>query len=440
MSAGVEIATASAPAAASASSESKVATPGCSCDDERAPLRRRRDDAQEVARRRRSPAAERGRRDRRSRSRRGRCAAVRSWAWSIAADDVAVASAEPQRELEGGSTRGPHRGRPRGRAAGRRPRARAADRRPASPPLADGYRIPYDSAALHADLGRGHNVEATVFVECMTSFRPDGDEALRPVGETEFVLRDCPTGATRRTARRVAAGIVGWADLTRPDDVGRTLDGHLEAGQDRFKGVRFNVVWHERHAQPRGPGGATALPPRRRLPARAARGRAPRPHLRRLAVPRAAPRARRHHRRVSRPDLRRESPRRPGSRRADARVAAAIFDEWRRNLADIARRPNAVLKVGGVGMPVYGFGFDGCEPAPLDRARRRVEALRRDRDRAVRTRPLHVREQLPGRQAELQLRRALERVQAPVRRLLRRTNARCCFSGTARRVYRLDTT
>ena len=41
-----------------------------------------------------------------------------------------------------------------------------------------------------------------------------------------------------------------------------------------------------------------------------------------------------------------------------------------RNLADIARRPNAVLKVGGVGMPVYGFGFDGVDPAALDRARR----------------------------------------------------------------------
>ena len=38
---------------------------------------------------------------------------------------------------------------------------------------------------------------------------------------------------------------------------------------------------------------------------------------------------------------------------------AVIFDEWRRNLADIARRPNVVLKVGGVGMPVYGFGFEG---------------------------------------------------------------------------------
>ena len=42
---------------------------------------------------------------------------------------------------------------------------------------------------------------------------------------------------------------------------------------------------------------------------------------------------------------------------------AAIFDDWRHNLREVARRPNVVLKVGGVGMPVYGFGLqDGRRP------------------------------------------------------------------------------
>src|SRR2546429_6522117 len=91
-----------------------------------------------------------------------------------------------------------------------------------------GYRIPYDLAALEADLRRGHTVEATVFVECMTSFRPDGDEALRPVGETEFVAGSTP--ASGRSAG-VAAGIVGWADVMHPKEAARTLDGHIEAGR-----------------------------------------------------------------------------------------------------------------------------------------------------------------------------------------------------------------
>src|SRR5262245_63508536 len=36
------------------------------------------------------------------------------------------------------------------------------------------------------DVGAGHNVVSTVFIECGAMFKPDGPEALRPVGETEF--------------------------------------------------------------------------------------------------------------------------------------------------------------------------------------------------------------------------------------------------------------
>src|SRR6266851_1622091 len=37
---------------------------------------------------------------------------------------------------------------------------------------------------LLADTGSGHNVVATVFVECMSMYRADGEPALRRVGET----------------------------------------------------------------------------------------------------------------------------------------------------------------------------------------------------------------------------------------------------------------
>jgi len=38
-------------------------------------------------------------------------------------------------------------------------------------------------------------------------------------------------------------------------------------------------------------------------------------------------------------------------------------------LGDVARRPNTVLKIGGVGMPVYGFGFNGSKrPSSTDLA------------------------------------------------------------------------
>ena len=40
---------------------------------------------------------------------------------------------------------------------------------------------------LTEDLGSGHNVRATVFIEVKARYRPDGPEDMRPVGEVEFV-------------------------------------------------------------------------------------------------------------------------------------------------------------------------------------------------------------------------------------------------------------
>lgn len=94
---------------------------------------------------------------------------------------------------------------------------------------------------MTADFARGHNLTEIVFVECMTSFRTEG-EALRPIGETEFVVANTP--ATQEvTDTRLAAGIVGWADLMRPKDAARTMDGHIEAGQGRFRGIRSST-WY----------------------------------------------------------------------------------------------------------------------------------------------------------------------------------------------------
>jgi L-fuconolactonase len=223
-----------------------------------------------------------------------------------------------------------------------------------------GYRIPYDRAALAADLGRGHCIAATVFVECMTSFRPDGDEALRPVGETDFVV--AATGAPAGPAgTAVAAAIVGWADLMQPAEAARTLDGHMEAGHGRFRGVRFNVVWHDGHNTTAHAGRATTphmlLDPGYRAGLRevARRGLTYdvwlyHPQLQELAATLDTV-----------PDLTFVVNHLGGPVPDEASPAgrAAVFDDWRRGLRDVAGRPNAVLKIGGVGMPVYGFALDG---------------------------------------------------------------------------------
>ena len=70
------------------------------------------------------------------------------------------------------------------------------------------------------DLGSGHNVVSTVFIECGTVFKAGGPEALRPIGETEFVSGIAALSESGHYGpTRVAAGIVGTAYLWLGDAV-----------------------------------------------------------------------------------------------------------------------------------------------------------------------------------------------------------------------------
>src|SRR4029079_13105670 len=69
----------------------------------------------------------------------------------------------------------------------------------------------------------------------------------RPVGETEFVAGIAAMSASGNYGpTRVAAGIVGYADLTLGDAVEPVLLAHLRAGCGRFRGVRHSAGWDER--------------------------------------------------------------------------------------------------------------------------------------------------------------------------------------------------
>ncbi len=121
-------------------------------------------------------------------------------------------------------------------------------------------RNPYLLEHLHADTGatdaRGvaHRVTQTVFVDCMAEYRETGPEALRPVGETEFIAE----AAARSEAEPGAtiAGIVSYADLRLGPAVEEVLEAHVEAGQGRFRGIRHATAWdadpsiHAAHTNP----------------------------------------------------------------------------------------------------------------------------------------------------------------------------------------------
>ncbi len=96
----------------------------------------------------------------------------------------------------------------------------------------------YLAEELIADMS-GLNVVSTVFIECTSEYRTDGPEALKPVGETEFVERV----AESNSDTGICAGIVGLADFTLGDAVKPVLEAHLAASPNRFRGIRHATGW-----------------------------------------------------------------------------------------------------------------------------------------------------------------------------------------------------
>ena len=77
-----------------------------------------------------------------------------------------------------------------------------------------------------ADCATGHNIVGSVFLQCHSMYRTGGPSPMRPVGETEFVAGIAAmsdSGGYGKT--RIAAGIVGYADLTIGDWVDASAGG-----------------------------------------------------------------------------------------------------------------------------------------------------------------------------------------------------------------------
>ena len=215
---------------------------------------------------------------------------------------------------------------------------------------------------LHADTGDGHRVEHTVFVECRSSYRTDGPDELRPVGETEFVA-----GVAAADPSGLIAGIVAHADL-RLDDLDAVLDAHAAAGQGLFRGIR--------HALSRADGRATLAIP----------GHAPEQLFAdesfRRGVARLGERGltydswQYHYQAREFLELARAVPdttmvldhfSTPLGVGPFAGQTEEIFAAWKVDMAEIAACPNVVAKLGGMAMPDNGFGWhQGERPATSD--------------------------------------------------------------------------
>ncbi len=87
-------------------------------------------------------------------------------------------------------------------------------------------------------------MRSTVFIEVRSMYRCDGPEEMRPVGEVEFVQGLAAASASGLYGPcRVAAAIVGHANLNRGKRVEPVLEALRAASPNRLRGIRHSVTW-----------------------------------------------------------------------------------------------------------------------------------------------------------------------------------------------------
>lgn len=102
----------------------------------------------------------------------------------------------------------------------------------------------YNFDALKADTDTGHNVIATVFMECGAFYDLDRDEDMKVVGEVEYVNGVAAQAASGLYGDyRACAGIVGHANMMLGDRAAPVLEALVAAGNGRFKGIRHQGAW-----------------------------------------------------------------------------------------------------------------------------------------------------------------------------------------------------
>lgn len=213
----------------------------------------------------------------------------------------------------------------------------------------------YPPSEHTADLARVPQVVSTVFVECEAWYRTGGPGHLRAVGETEFVARH---GDPR------IRGIIGCTDLRLGARTEEALDAHIVAGDGRFRGIRHRATWDAspliRSGTP-DPGPGLLVDPDFQRGARslARRGLSFDAWLYFPQLPDVSALAR------AVPDLVIVLDHLGGpivlGPYTDRDVVLA---ETRRLLAPLIGLPNVVVKVGGIGMPMYGLGWHKRTEAP----------------------------------------------------------------------------
>jgi L-fuconolactonase len=219
---------------------------------------------------------------------------------------------------------------------------------------------------LLGDLGAGHTIVSTVFIQCRAFHRAGGPEEMRPVGETEFVNGVAAVSASGQYgATRICAGIIGHADLRLGARVASVLEAHEHAGGGRFRGIRHITAWDD---------DPVMLNPGYPMPARLMEDATFREGFATLARAGLTFDAWLYHPQI--PELTALARAFPDARIVLDHVGGplgigrysgqreAVYAAWLPAIRALAACPNVHIKLGGLGMRINGFGFEAHDDPP----------------------------------------------------------------------------
>jgi predicted TIM-barrel fold metal-dependent hydrolase len=224
---------------------------------------------------------------------------------------------------------------------------------------------------MTADIATGHNIVATVYVDCRSMYRAQGPEAFRPVGEVEFANGVAAMSASGGYGPAViCAGIVSHVNLLLGEGARAVLDAEIAASPSRFRGIRHSSAWD---ADANVAGMYATRPKGLLLDSRFRKGFAC------LAPLGLSFDAWLFHPQIPElTDLARAFP--------DTRIVLdhcggpigigsyanrrdEIFATWKDSIGEIARCPNVVVKLGGLAMRLLGYDFhERSEPPSSEQA------------------------------------------------------------------------
>ena len=229
------------------------------------------------------------------------------------------------------------------------------------------HRGSYFLPDLLADIGGGHTIVSTVFMECQAMYRKHGPAEMAPVGEVEFVNGIAAMSASGNYGpTRVAETIIGHADLTLGARVRDVLEAEIAIGGGRFHGIRYGVAWDGHPAV--GKFASRIVPPRLALDKTFREGFA------QLAPLGLSFESWQYHPQLSDAiDLARAFPDTTiilnhvggvlgvgpysGNRKE-------ILASWQKDIKEFAKCPNVNVKLGGIGMTSFGFEYHERDVPP----------------------------------------------------------------------------